>query len=348
MKILDVAAAVIEKDGKIFAAQRGYGDYKDYWEFPGGKIEEGESPEEALKREILEELDTKIEVREKIALIEEDYPEFHLRLHCYKCTILEGDLILKEAEDARWLKREDYDSVSWLKADQRLIDILKGTIKAVLFDFNGTLFFDGLYNAMGWEYILNKITDGRVDFEDFHPRYASVNNAVEIRACLEEYGIPYDEDFVQKASHEKEVFYQTYIRENHLAKLAKGAERFLDYLKERKIPINMATASIEFNRDFYFSDFPLAKWFDIDLVVYDDGSFEDKTDMYREAARRIGVLPEECLVIEDREKGMREALKAGVRKLIYMNSNHIDSFLPEIVQEAKDFDEIDRNILGGE
>ena len=125
MKTIRVVAAIIRDKGRIFATQRGYGPYKDGWEFPGGKIEPGETLEEALKREIREELDTEIEVGEPASRIEYDYPEFHLSMDCFFCTLLSGSLILKEHEAARWLTPAELDSVSWLPADLSLIDRLK-------------------------------------------------------------------------------------------------------------------------------------------------------------------------------------------------------------------------------
>lgn len=126
MKTIRVVAAVIKaenKDGKpiIFATQRGYGDFKGGWEFPGGKIEEGETPQEALKREIMEELDTKIKVGELVDTIEYDYPTFHLSMDCFWCEIIEGDLVLKEHEAAKWLDGDSLYSVEWLPADISII-----------------------------------------------------------------------------------------------------------------------------------------------------------------------------------------------------------------------------------
>ena len=107
---------------KVFATQRGYGDFKDGWEFPGGKVEPDETPEQAIVREIREELDTEIEVERYIDTIEYDYPEFHLSMDCFLCRIISGDLILKEHEAARWLSREELDSVDWLPADITIMD----------------------------------------------------------------------------------------------------------------------------------------------------------------------------------------------------------------------------------
>ena len=127
MKTVKVAAAVIIHGDKIFATQRGYGEFKDGWEFPGGKLEEGETSEQALVREILEELDTEIEVGDLIETVEYDYPTFHLSMDCFFCTVKSGNLVLKEHEAARWLTKEELDSVEWLPADIGLIEKLKVT-----------------------------------------------------------------------------------------------------------------------------------------------------------------------------------------------------------------------------
>ena len=129
MKTVRVVAAVIRDKDRIFATQRGYGEYKDGWEFPGGKIEEGETHEQALKREIMEELDTEITVGELIDTIEYDYPNFHLSMDCFWCELVSGDLTLKEHEAAKWLDKNTLDSVSWLPVDITLIDKIKVGLK---------------------------------------------------------------------------------------------------------------------------------------------------------------------------------------------------------------------------
>lgn len=125
MKILHVTAAVIIRDEKVFATQRGYGEFKDGWEFPGGKIETGETAEEALRREIMEELDTKVIVGELFDTVEYDYPDFHLSMKCFLCQVEEGKLTLKEHENAKWLDKEHLFSVDWLPADIEIIRHLK-------------------------------------------------------------------------------------------------------------------------------------------------------------------------------------------------------------------------------
>ena len=127
MKTVRVVAAIIKAvneqgENMIFATQRGYGEFKDGWEFPGGKIEDGETPQEALKREIREELDTEIAVGELFDTVEYDYPAFHLSMDCFWCTILSGEPVLKEHEAARWLTKEQLREVAWLPADISLVD----------------------------------------------------------------------------------------------------------------------------------------------------------------------------------------------------------------------------------
>lgn len=130
MKTVEVVAAVIRDQNRIFATQRGYGDQKGGWEFPGGKMESGETAQEALVREIKEELDTEIEVRELIDTIEYDYPKFHLTMHCFFCNVKKGNLVLKEHEAAKWLTLETLDTVDWLPADRGLIEKIRLALKA--------------------------------------------------------------------------------------------------------------------------------------------------------------------------------------------------------------------------
>lgn len=125
MKTIRVVAAVIRSEDKIFATARGYGEFKGQWEFPGGKIEPGETPQEALVREIQEELDVKTEVGDLIDTIEYDYSSFHLSMDCFWCNVTEGEIKLKEAEDARWLSKDELYSVDWLPADMELIEKLE-------------------------------------------------------------------------------------------------------------------------------------------------------------------------------------------------------------------------------
>ena len=128
MKTVRVVAAIIREGNKVFATQRGYGDYKDGWEFPGGKIEQGETPQQALAREIKEELDTDIAVGDYLTTIEYDYPAFHLSMQCFWCKIVDGTPVLIEHEAARWLDLDHIDSVDWLPADLTIIPLIKNEL----------------------------------------------------------------------------------------------------------------------------------------------------------------------------------------------------------------------------
>ena len=126
MKQIEVVAAIIhDAEGRIFATQRGYGEWEGWWEFPGGKMEAGESPEEALRREIWEELETRIVIERLVTTVEWDYPKFHLTMHCYWCHVESGSLTLKEHEAARWLAKDELESVKWLPADLQILDKIR-------------------------------------------------------------------------------------------------------------------------------------------------------------------------------------------------------------------------------
>lgn len=129
MKTVRVVAAIIIENGKVFATQRGYDEFKDGWEFPGGKIEPGETPEEAIVREIKEELDTEVEVIELLDTVEYDYPNFHLSMGCFICKIKSGDLVLKEHEAAKWLTKDTLGSLEWLPADMGLVGEIEKYLK---------------------------------------------------------------------------------------------------------------------------------------------------------------------------------------------------------------------------
>lgn len=123
-KQIEVVAAVIVMDSKVFATQRGYGEWKGWWEFPGGKVESGESYQEALAREIREELATEIKVGENLTTVVYDYPKFQIKMHCFLCSIVSGDLTLLEHEDSRWLSRDELHDVQWLPADEEVVEKL--------------------------------------------------------------------------------------------------------------------------------------------------------------------------------------------------------------------------------
>lgn len=134
MKQIEVVAAILHHNGRYFATQRGYGEFEGWWEFPGGKIESGETPEQALQREIQEELGVDIVVGEKLCVTEHDYPTFHLTMHCYLCTLADGQIELREHKSAVWLKPQELDTPNWLPADREVVGILSRREKAGVAD----------------------------------------------------------------------------------------------------------------------------------------------------------------------------------------------------------------------
>lgn len=134
MKQIEVVAAILHHNGRYFATQRGYGEFEGWWEFPGGKIESGETPEQALQREIQEELGVDIVVGEKLCVTEHDYPAFHLTMHCYLCTLADGQIELREHKSAVWLKPQELDTPNWLPADREVVGILSRKEKTGVVD----------------------------------------------------------------------------------------------------------------------------------------------------------------------------------------------------------------------
>ena len=166
-KTIDVVAAIIRQDDKLFATQRGYGEWKDWWEFPGGKVESGETHEDALRREIREELATEIEVGNLLTTVEYDYPQFHLTMHCYLCSIVSGQLSLLEHEDARWLGMDELDSVRWLPADVEVVKLIKRNKSNLWFPDNFALYFGKNSNVLGLDFGENSNVLG-LDFGNYN------------------------------------------------------------------------------------------------------------------------------------------------------------------------------------
>ena len=218
-------------------------------------------------------------------------------------------------------------------------------MKPVLFDFNGTLFFDADINYWAWKQTVNELTGGRLDFDEAYARFKGSRNELFLKKVFEIMGWPEDKEKIAYWAKRKETsYYHTYCYEHERNQLSPGAADLLDYLKENNAPFNLCTASIKENIDLYFDYIGLKKWFDRDLIAYDDGTFANKIDMYRACAERIGFHISDCIVIEDSPTSMMEAARAGCRNIVAMKSNDTPD-LQEIRQIINDFTEFDRSIL---
>ena len=218
-------------------------------------------------------------------------------------------------------------------------------MKGVLFDYNGTLFFDADINYYAWKETIDELSNGYIDFDVVYEDYKSVRNYLFVEKIFEMMDFDHDEEKIMYWANRKETnYYHKYCLEHKRNKMASGAEEFLNYLKENSIPINLCTASLKVNVDFYYDLLHLEKWFDKDLIAYDDGTFENKVEMYKAAAERIGVDIKDCFVIEDSLSSIDQAIKAGCKNIIAIKKIDTPDY-PEIKQVINDFTEIDYSLF---
>ncbi len=220
--------------------------------------------------------------------------------------------------------------------------------KGIIFDFNGTLFFDSEKHLEAWREFSKRVRDHAFTDEEMRDYMFGRTNE-DILAYL--LGIKPEPELVGQLAQEKEAVYREMCRKDkENTVLAPGAVEFLDYLKENNIPTTIATMSEKNNVDFFIEEFNLAKWFELDKIVFDDGNIKGKPapDIYLKAAKNLGLKPEECIVVEDAVSGIEAARAAGIGKIIAiasMESEDLYKNIPAVSQIIKNFDEIDRNIL---
>ncbi|MBR0418743.1 MAG: HAD family phosphatase [Erysipelotrichaceae bacterium] len=218
-------------------------------------------------------------------------------------------------------------------------------MKAVLFDYNGTLIDDDDINDEAWIATINELSEGKLNAKDFYVDYIGVRNVPFVEAIFRELDLPYDEEKIMYWAKLKETkYYHTISRRKKRDHLKPGAEELLYYLKDQNCPINMCTASLDVNVDFYFDYLKLGRFFDRDLIVYDDGISYDKKDMYIEGARRLGVEVKDCLIFDDSPASIRKAVEAGCENLVAIKKEN-NPDLPQIRQRIKDFTEFDYDLL---
>ena len=222
---------------------------------------------------------------------------------------------------------------------------VKQNIKAVLFDYNGTLFFDSDINEIAWRNTINELTNNSIDFDEIYKEYKSVRNVIFVSKVFEMMNYPIDQEKILYWAKRKETkYYHEYCRAHNRKSLSPGAEELLNYLIEKNIPINLCTASLIENVDFYFDYVGIGKWFNKNKIAYDDGSFKNKVDMYKACAERISIPIDQCLVIEDSAKSINEAIEAGCKNIIAIRKDDTPTH-KEIIQIVDDLSEIDYSIF---
>lgn len=212
-------------------------------------------------------------------------------------------------------------------------------IKGAIFDFNGTLFYDSDIHTEVWRQLYEKISHGKPDFEEVFASVFGGNNKWIIDNFYASNGQKVSEEENERLSKLKEQKYREYSIEHNRCHLVKGAAELFDQLNELKMPINIASASIIENINFFFSEFGIGKWFDRKKVVYDDGQYANKIKMYEKAAENIGLYPSECLIFEDSNFGVECAYKSGCRNIVVLDPNKNKHNLPGVIKVVGDFTE---------
>ena len=219
-------------------------------------------------------------------------------------------------------------------------------IKAVLFDYNGTLFPDDDINTLAWKATIKELSQGKIDADAFYNSFIGTRNYPFVEAMFKRLNMPLDEEQIMYWSLRKETeYYQKICVEQGRTKMMPGSEKLLDHLKSKNIPINMCTASLDVNVDFYFKTVGLGRWFDRGRVIYDDGNCTDKKDMYRKGAESLGVDIQDCLIFDDSPTSIRNAAAAGCENIVVIKKEN-NPDIPQIRKRITNFNEFDPEEFG--
>ena len=217
-------------------------------------------------------------------------------------------------------------------------------VKGVFFDFNGTLYFDQDINKITWKQTIDKLSDSKIDFESFYKKYKSVMDFIVVEDAFKLVNKKYTKEDIDYFVDYKENAYRQYGIDHGRTVLPPGAEKVLDYLKEKKVPVILCTSSIIENVEYYYKYFNLKKWFKFEETVYDAGEYRSKKEMYQECAKRLKIKIEDVVVFEDSPKSIKEAIEAGAQKVVAIKTDNTPTF-KEIKQVIKDFTELDFSIF---
>lgn len=217
-------------------------------------------------------------------------------------------------------------------------------IKGVIFDFNGTLYFDTDIHIEVWRELYKELSHGRDDFNRVFGQVFGGNNKLIIKHLYRVFNEEISEDHIDELSKYKEKLYRDYSIEHNRCHLVKGATEVMTKLKEN-YPLNLATASIIENVNFFYDNFGIAECFDKDKIIFDNGMYTGKTQMYIDAAKNIGLNPSECLIFEDSDLGVKSAYEAGCRNIVVLNPKGLKKLLPGVIANIRDFTEFDFKLL---
>lgn len=214
-------------------------------------------------------------------------------------------------------------------------------MKSILFDFNGTLFFDYHINYDAWKKTLKEIYKNDFDFDGFYTKHRSIRNNLMLKAFSDEYNLALSCHDIEYYSKYKETMYREYVVNERIIELEDGVEELLNKLKNENTKINLVTASIKENVDFYFDNFNLQRWFDRKLIVYDDGVSSNKSEMYMHGAENINEKIENVIIFEDSKTSIEEAINAGCKSIVYVNSSNTNFNKKEIKLMINSYKQID-------
>ena len=218
-------------------------------------------------------------------------------------------------------------------------------IKAAFFDFNGTLYFDADINKISWNKTIDRLSNGKIDFESFYPDNKAVMDYLCIKAAFKLLGEEKSDEEIEYWVQEKEKSYRQTCIDLKRDMLSAGAKEVLDYLKDNNVPMILVTSSIKENVDFYFKNVQLGNWFDRNEVVHDTGEYNSKTQMYLKAAQIANVDIKDCVIFEDSPKSIREAIETGCNKIVKLRDEPFDNKPLQIRQEIADFTYLDYSIF---